>query len=306
MESSAASPGPPAPNPPRRLRRRPPFSEQRGPLDRGGLRLRRRRGSQSPKRGGALGAAEAPRRPDPRHGPHHRWSPQAARHPPAPLPLGAIRHEPPQGASPSPPPPARSPTSGGWRASTRSAGRSARPSSTATTSARSERRRTRPPAAGSSAASWRCAVATSLPEPEVNAIVGAHEVDFLWRERKLIVETDGWDAHSGRQAFEDDRAKDAELRVLGFTVSASPTGRSPSVGSGWRKRWALSSRRLAPYWRRRRRLEVRAGSLSRTRRPHICTTSARPSRMSRTRSSPSIPSSSRVFSVPDTVSGAAA
>ncbi len=49
-------------------------------------------------------------------------------------------------------------------------------------------------------------------------MIGPHEVDFLWRERMVIVETDGWDAHSGRQAFEDDRAKDAELRVLGFTV----------------------------------------------------------------------------------------
>jgi very-short-patch-repair endonuclease len=57
-----------------------------------------------------------------------------------------------------------------------------------------------------------------LPEPEVNVYVGPHEVDFLWRHRSLIVETDGYEGHRGRQAFEDDRAKDAELRVLGFTV----------------------------------------------------------------------------------------
>jgi very-short-patch-repair endonuclease len=57
-----------------------------------------------------------------------------------------------------------------------------------------------------------------FPEPEVNAYVGPHEVDFLWRDRRLIVETDGYEGHRGRQAFEDDRAKDAELRVLGFTV----------------------------------------------------------------------------------------
>ncbi len=65
----------------------------------------------------------------------------------------------------------------------------------------------------------------NLPEPEVNAIVGPHAVDFLWRDRELIVETDGWAAHPGRQAFDDDRAKDAELRVLEFTVPASPIGR---------------------------------------------------------------------------------
>jgi very-short-patch-repair endonuclease len=57
-----------------------------------------------------------------------------------------------------------------------------------------------------------------LPLPEVNAYVGPHEVDFLWRDAKLVVEADGWDTHKGRQAFEDDRAKDAEVRALGFTV----------------------------------------------------------------------------------------
>jgi very-short-patch-repair endonuclease len=52
----------------------------------------------------------------------------------------------------------------------------------------------------------------------VNVLVGPHEVDFLWPDRRLIVETDGYEGHRGRQAFEDDRAKDAELRVMGFTV----------------------------------------------------------------------------------------
>jgi very-short-patch-repair endonuclease len=57
-----------------------------------------------------------------------------------------------------------------------------------------------------------------LPEPEVNVLVGPHEVDFLWPDRRLIVETDGYEGHRGRQAFEDDRAKDAELRVMRYTV----------------------------------------------------------------------------------------
>ena len=33
-----------------------------------------------------------------------------------------------------------------------------------------------------------------------------------------MVETDGWDTHSTRQAFEDDRAKDAALTAAGYTV----------------------------------------------------------------------------------------
>jgi very-short-patch-repair endonuclease len=57
-----------------------------------------------------------------------------------------------------------------------------------------------------------------LPRPEVNAQVGEFEVDFLWRDRKLIVETDGWQAHGGRLAFEEDRARDVDLILLGYEV----------------------------------------------------------------------------------------
>jgi very-short-patch-repair endonuclease len=57
-----------------------------------------------------------------------------------------------------------------------------------------------------------------LPSPEVNARVGARVADFLWRDQRLIVETDGYRYHRGRAAFEDDRARDLELRALGFEV----------------------------------------------------------------------------------------
>jgi very-short-patch-repair endonuclease len=57
-----------------------------------------------------------------------------------------------------------------------------------------------------------------LPAPEVNARVGSRLVDFLWRDRRLIVETDGYRYHRGRFAFEDDRARDLELRALGYEV----------------------------------------------------------------------------------------
>ena len=57
-----------------------------------------------------------------------------------------------------------------------------------------------------------------LPEPEVNVRIGPHIVDFLWRDRRLIVETDGYRYHRGRQAFEDDRARDLDLRTRGFEV----------------------------------------------------------------------------------------
>jgi very-short-patch-repair endonuclease len=57
-----------------------------------------------------------------------------------------------------------------------------------------------------------------LPAPEVNARIGRFLVDFLWRDRRLIVETDGYRYHRGRQAFEDDRARDLEQRALGYEV----------------------------------------------------------------------------------------
>lgn len=58
----------------------------------------------------------------------------------------------------------------------------------------------------------------NLHAPEVNVRIGAQVVDFLWREQRLIVETDGYRYHRGRAAFEDDRARDLELRGLGFEV----------------------------------------------------------------------------------------
>jgi very-short-patch-repair endonuclease len=57
-----------------------------------------------------------------------------------------------------------------------------------------------------------------LPASEVNVPVGPYLVDFLWRERRLIAETDGYRFHRGRSAFEDDRARDVELKLQGYEV----------------------------------------------------------------------------------------
>lgn len=57
-----------------------------------------------------------------------------------------------------------------------------------------------------------------LPIPEVNVLVEAVEVDCLWRAQRLVVETDGHDTHGTRMAFENDRAKDARLTMLGYRV----------------------------------------------------------------------------------------
>jgi very-short-patch-repair endonuclease len=57
-----------------------------------------------------------------------------------------------------------------------------------------------------------------LRRPEVNVCVEAFEVDFFWREERLIVEADGGAAHHTRRAFEADRYRDVELMAAGYRV----------------------------------------------------------------------------------------
>jgi hypothetical protein len=57
-----------------------------------------------------------------------------------------------------------------------------------------------------------------IPHPEVNVGIEGHECDFVWREQRLIVETDGGAAHGTRRAREWDRVRDAELLLAGWRV----------------------------------------------------------------------------------------
>jgi very-short-patch-repair endonuclease len=57
-----------------------------------------------------------------------------------------------------------------------------------------------------------------LPPPETNVKLGRWEVDFLWRDQRLVVETDSFTYHQGSVAFEDDHARELDLRQRGFTV----------------------------------------------------------------------------------------
>lgn len=56
-----------------------------------------------------------------------------------------------------------------------------------------------------------------LPIPRTRARIGRYEADFLFDDW-LIIETDGWETHGTRQAFEDDRERDVELALLGYTT----------------------------------------------------------------------------------------
>jgi very-short-patch-repair endonuclease len=57
-----------------------------------------------------------------------------------------------------------------------------------------------------------------LLSPETNVKIGRWEVDFVWREQHVAVEIDSFAYHRGSVAFQEDRARDLDLRRRGFTV----------------------------------------------------------------------------------------
>jgi very-short-patch-repair endonuclease len=61
-----------------------------------------------------------------------------------------------------------------------------------------------------------------LPLPRFNdwILLGSkrYQVDCHWPDLRLIVELDGWEGHSSRSAFQDDRARDRALKVAGYSV----------------------------------------------------------------------------------------
>jgi very-short-patch-repair endonuclease len=46
-----------------------------------------------------------------------------------------------------------------------------------------------------------------------------YQVDCYWPDLRQIVELDGWEGHSTKSAFRDDRARDRRLEVAGYSVT---------------------------------------------------------------------------------------
>jgi very-short-patch-repair endonuclease len=61
-------------------------------------------------------------------------------------------------------------------------------------------------------------LAHRFPHPETNVELGRHEVDFLWRDQRLVVEADSFTYHQGSVSFHADHARDLDLRERGYTV----------------------------------------------------------------------------------------
>jgi len=60
----------------------------------------------------------------------------------------------------------------------------------------------------------------SLPRFNDWILLGSkrYRVDCHWPQLRLIVELDGWEGHSTRSAFQDDRARDRALHAAGYSV----------------------------------------------------------------------------------------
>jgi hypothetical protein len=57
-----------------------------------------------------------------------------------------------------------------------------------------------------------------IPMPESNVMIEGYLVDFVWRERRLIVEVDGYAYHRSPKTFESDRERDVTLGTKGWTT----------------------------------------------------------------------------------------
>jgi very-short-patch-repair endonuclease len=71
-----------------------------------------------------------------------------------------------------------------------------------------------------------------LPRPETNTRIEGIEVDFAWRDRRLIVEVDGYAYHRSPASFERDRERDVTLTVAGWCVLRFTWGQIATRG-GW-------------------------------------------------------------------------
>jgi hypothetical protein len=64
----------------------------------------------------------------------------------------------------------------------------------------------------------RMCASYGIPRPQVNERIGAWTPDFLWPDRGLVVETDGYDFHRTAAARRRDAIKDEFLRSVGLEV----------------------------------------------------------------------------------------
>lgn len=81
--------------------------------------------------------------------------------------------------------------------------------------------------------------------PALNLWVEKWEIDADWEAERFAVEVDGWETHGGREAFENDRLRQEEMKLAGIDcipISARRIEREPQQVAR-RIRALLSQRR---------------------------------------------------------------
>jgi hypothetical protein len=63
-----------------------------------------------------------------------------------------------------------------------------------------------------------CCATYGLPPPEINFPFNGRKLDAFFPEHGLIVELDGWGFHKDKEAFENDRERDADHLELGLVT----------------------------------------------------------------------------------------
>ncbi len=58
----------------------------------------------------------------------------------------------------------------------------------------------------------------AVEAPEVNVMIGSHEVDCVWRSRRLAVELDSYGFHRGQEMFEKDLARNNQMWASGWVL----------------------------------------------------------------------------------------
>jgi len=88
-----------------------------------------------------------------------------------------------------------------------------------------------------------------IPRPETNTRIEGVEIDFAWRDARLVVEVDGYTYHRSPSAFEADRERDVVLALAGWQVlrfTWAQVTRRPAWVAGAISRRLARSRRYAP------------------------------------------------------------
>jgi hypothetical protein len=57
-----------------------------------------------------------------------------------------------------------------------------------------------------------------LPSPLTRQAVRGQHVDFFWPDHHLVAETDGWEGHRTKTAFQTDRTTSNQFQLAGYTI----------------------------------------------------------------------------------------